>query len=67
MRVIERYRREKSWKALFDLCKECLSADDEQQRPSLLASDYNVWQQFIVAASHLTGIDDRYVSVNFLC
>lgn len=63
MRAIERYRRENNWKALFDLCKECLSADDEQQRPSLLASDYNVWQQFIVAASHLAGIDDRYAAV----
>lgn len=59
MRVVARYRREESWKAVFDLCHECLAARDEDQRPNFLASDYNIWQEFIVAASHVACVDDR--------
>lgn len=59
MRVVLKYRREKSWNALFDLCKDCLSAHDEEQGPNLLASDYNIWKEFISAASHLMDTDER--------
>lgn len=58
LRVIAKHRRDHDWESIFRLCKECLSQDDEEGRPSLLASDFNVWEEFINAASYMKNADE---------
>lgn len=52
-RVIARYKRTDNWQDLFDLCQNCLSQTDDQGQPSMLASDWGVWREFIQAAGKL--------------
>lgn len=59
LRVIAKHRCDKKWEAIYHLCKECLLENDEEGHPNLLASDYQVWEEFILAASHLTGVDEK--------
>ncbi|KAF4127009.1 N-acetyltransferase B complex (NatB) non catalytic subunit [Geosmithia morbida] len=60
--VIARYRRQDDWDAIYTLCKSCLSDKDDQARPNLLASDYGIWEEFIVAARHTMGSNKGVVT-----
>ncbi|KAG5744647.1 hypothetical protein H9Q70_012649 [Fusarium xylarioides] len=53
LRTISRYQQEQQFEAIFDLCKDCLSIEDENGQPSLMAADWKVWQQFIEAAAEI--------------
>jgi hypothetical protein len=58
MRTLDRHRQSHDWRAVFDLCKQCLMGDDsESAEPNCLAADWSVWQDFIEAASHLESVD----------
>lgn len=49
----------KEWETVYSLTKDCLSEKDEQGRPSLLASDWNIWKSLIEAASHTVSTDPK--------
>ncbi|KAF9776765.1 hypothetical protein IL306_005010 [Fusarium sp. DS 682] len=53
LRTISRYQQEQQFEAIFELCKDCLSVEDESGRPSLMAADWRVWRQFIEAAAQI--------------
>ncbi|CAM1511997.1 Fc.00g095100.m01.CDS01 [Cosmosporella sp. VM-42] len=53
LRVLAKNQRESDWEAVYQLCKDCLSNEDENGQPSLLASDWVVWRQFILAAGQI--------------
>lgn len=48
-----KHRDDGNWKALFDLCQNCLSYVDETEQISMLASDWLVWKQYLEAANHV--------------
>lgn len=60
LRAIANYKRQKNWKVVYQLCKEGLSENDDEGRPNMLASDYGVWEEFIMAASRTASSDDTY-------
>ena len=49
----------KEWETVYSLIKDCLSEKDQQGRPSLLASDWNIWKNLVEAASHLVSTDPK--------
>ncbi|EWY97241.1 hypothetical protein FOYG_05716 [Fusarium oxysporum NRRL 32931] len=53
LRTISRYQQEQQFEAIFELCKDCLSIEDENGQPSLMAADWKVWRQFIEAAAEI--------------
>lgn len=59
-RVALRFLHQKEWKSLFNICKDCLSVTDESGEPTLLASDWSVWKQFIDAAAQLKASNTEY-------
>lgn len=65
LRVIARYRQLNDWDAIFGLCKDCLSYEDETGQHNLLACDFAIWEEFITAASHLQSTNQAWV-YNFL-
>jgi hypothetical protein len=62
-RVTQKHVKDGDWAAVFRLCKECLSENDESGEPNFLASDLSVWQQFIEAASQLKAVDPEYAII----
>ncbi len=48
---------QRRWDALYDLCKSALELTNEDDSPSLLASDWMVWKAFITAATKLATPD----------
>ncbi|KAJ6445213.1 N-acetyltransferase B complex, non-catalytic subunit [Purpureocillium lavendulum] len=57
LRVVVKLRREGDWQSVFDFCHECLSDADENDEPTLLASDWSVWRHFIDAAAQLKSVN----------
>ncbi|UNI17079.1 hypothetical protein JDV02_003457 [Purpureocillium takamizusanense] len=57
LRVVAQLRRQGDWQRVFDFCHECLSDADENDEPTLLASDWSVWKHFIDAASQLKSVN----------
>lgn len=55
-RVVAKHKQDENWEAIFELCKDCLSSTDDAGQPTLLASDWTVWQQFIGAAAQLKSV-----------
>ncbi|KAF5020067.1 hypothetical protein F66182_7909 [Fusarium sp. NRRL 66182] len=53
LRSIARHQQDQDFGAIFELCKECLSIEEEDGQPSLLAADWKVWQHFIDAAAQV--------------
>ncbi|KAH6896013.1 N-acetyltransferase B complex non catalytic subunit-domain-containing protein [Thelonectria olida] len=53
LRVVTKHQRAKNWEAVYELCHGCLSTTDENDQPSLMASDWAVWRYFIEAATEL--------------
>ena len=53
LRVLAKHQRDNDWEAVFQICKDSLSVEDENGQPSLLASDWFVWRQFILAAGQI--------------
>lgn len=67
MRTLRRQKQAQDWRAVFDLCRSCLTNGDEKDpQPDFLAADWSVWQQFIEAASHLESVDTTYVTCRVL-
>ncbi|KAK0391568.1 hypothetical protein NLU13_1068 [Sarocladium strictum] len=63
MRTLRRHQRNKEWRAIFDLCQQCLTGGDEKtEEPNYLAADWSILQQFIEAASHLESVKPTAVS-----
>ncbi|KAH7238049.1 N-acetyltransferase B complex non catalytic subunit-domain-containing protein [Fusarium tricinctum] len=56
LRTITRHQQEQDFEAIFQLCKDCLSVDDENGQPSLLAADWKVWRHFIDAAAQIKTV-----------
>ncbi|KAM0339907.1 hypothetical protein ACHAPU_010739 [Fusarium lateritium] len=56
LRTITRHQQDQDFEAIFQLCKECLSTDDENGQPSLLAADWKVWRHFIEAAAQIKTV-----------
>ncbi|KAI7769520.1 hypothetical protein LZL87_011404 [Fusarium oxysporum] len=61
LRTISRYQQEQQFEAIFELCKDCLSIEDENGQPSLMAADWKVWRQFIEAAAEIKNTKPEYV------
>lgn len=61
LRTISRYQQEQQFEAIFELCKGCLSIEDENGQPSLMAADWKVWRQFIEAAAEIKNTKPEYV------
>ncbi|KAF5711849.1 hypothetical protein FMUND_8795 [Fusarium mundagurra] len=61
LRTISRYQQEQQFEAIFELCKDCLSIEDENGQPSLMAADWKVWRQFIEAAAEVKNTKPEYV------
>jgi N-terminal acetyltransferase B complex non-catalytic subunit len=59
MRVIAKYRKDENWQSIFQLCKECLVDQDESGSPNFLASDWSVWEVFILAAEHIKMVNEK--------
>lgn len=57
MRVLAKHQRDSDWEAIYNICKDCLSVSDDNGQPSLLASDWAIWKQFIAAAAQLKTSD----------
>ncbi|KAF4457038.1 hypothetical protein F53441_953 [Fusarium austroafricanum] len=53
LRTITRHQQEQDFEAIFQLCKDCLSVEDENGQPSLMAADWKVWRHFIDAAAQI--------------
>lgn len=53
LQAIEVLERKGQWKTVYDLCKDCLSTTDENEKLSLLACDYAVWKKFLNAAGQI--------------
>ncbi|KAM0669244.1 hypothetical protein ACQRIU_002806 [Beauveria bassiana] len=51
--AIKRLQKDENWQSLFDICQACLSVSDDKGVPTLQASDWDVWRQFITAASRI--------------
>ena len=60
LRVISKHKRDKDWGAIYQTCKDCLSIEEENGQPSLQASDWNVWREFILAAAQMKSADPGY-------
>ncbi|KAJ4244390.1 hypothetical protein NW762_014518 [Fusarium torreyae] len=56
LRVIARHQQGQAFEKIFQLCKECLSTEDEAGQPSLLAADWKVWRHFIEAAAEIKTV-----------
>ncbi|EQK99899.1 N-acetyltransferase B complex, non-catalytic subunit [Ophiocordyceps sinensis CO18] len=63
LQAVARYQRQRNWETVFDLCNDCLSDADEDDEPTLLASDWLVWRHFIDAATHLKSVRPDAVKV----
>ncbi|VTT69154.1 unnamed protein product [Fusarium fujikuroi] len=61
LRTISRYQQGQQFEAIFELCKDCLSIEDESGQPSLMAADWKVWRQFIEAAAEIKNTKPEYV------
>jgi hypothetical protein len=57
LRTIARYQQDQNYEAIFQLCKDCLSIQDENGQPSLLAADWKVWKHFIDAAVQIKTVN----------
>ncbi|ODA77747.1 hypothetical protein RJ55_06349 [Drechmeria coniospora] len=57
VRVLAMHRAKGDWHAIFRLCNDCLSDADENDEPTLLASDWLVWRHFLAAATHLKSVE----------
>lgn len=57
MYAIKKQQRDKNWKSLYEICRDCLSVSDEKGTPTLQASDWEVWRVFIVAASRIQDVE----------
>lgn len=62
MRVVAKYQRENDWENIYQICKDCLSTDDKNGQPNLLASDWVIWREFILAAGQLKGVNPELVA-----
>ncbi|KAM3522883.1 hypothetical protein NHJ13051_005408 [Beauveria bassiana] len=51
--AIKKLQRDENWQSLFDICQACLSVSDDKGVPTLQASDWDVWRQFITTASRI--------------
>ncbi|KAM4054304.1 n-acetyltransferase B complex (NatB) non catalytic subunit [Hirsutella rhossiliensis] len=56
LQALASYQRNGNWETVLDLCHDCLSDADEDDEPTLLASDWLVWRHFIDAATHLKSV-----------
>ncbi|KAJ4113227.1 hypothetical protein NW768_011503 [Fusarium equiseti] len=57
LRTIVRYQQDQNYEAIFQLCKDCLSIEDDNGQPSLLAADWKVWKHFIDAAVQIKTVN----------
>lgn len=48
---------DENWQTLYGVCRDCLSVTDDGGELTLQASDWDVWQSFIVAASQIRDSD----------
>lgn len=60
VRVVDRFLQKGDWQSMFDMCYDCLSDADENDEPTLLASDWNVWKHLINSATHLRSVKPGY-------
>ncbi|KAJ3538255.1 hypothetical protein NM208_g5985 [Fusarium decemcellulare] len=51
LRVITKQQGQEDYEAVYQLCKDCLSTEDENGQPNLLGADWKVWKHFIDAAA----------------
>ncbi|KAL7805034.1 N-acetyltransferase B complex non catalytic subunit domain-containing protein [Trichoderma aethiopicum] len=63
LRAVAKFRRDGDWRAVFDLCRECLSDCDSDGQLTLLASDIAVWRHLIDAAGHIKEVDPESPAV----
>ncbi|KJZ80075.1 hypothetical protein HIM_00789 [Hirsutella minnesotensis 3608] len=64
LQVVTKYHSRREWQTVLDLCRECLSDADENDEPTLLASDVLVWRYFIDAAANLrSAVPDAVTQV----
>ncbi|KAM5347591.1 hypothetical protein ACJ41O_007415 [Fusarium nematophilum] len=56
LRVIAKHQRDGDAEAIYQLCKDCLSTEDEAGQPNLLAADWKVWRHFIDAAAEVKTV-----------
>ncbi|KAG8669339.1 hypothetical protein FPOAC2_08663 [Fusarium poae] len=56
LRTIAQYQQQQDFEAIFQLCNDCLSTEDENGQPGLLAADWKVWRHFIEAAAHIKTV-----------
>ncbi|KAJ6784368.1 hypothetical protein PWT90_06692 [Aphanocladium album] len=62
MYAISKLQGDSNWQGLYNVCRDCLSVADEQDVPTLQASDWEVWRLFITAASHVQDTDAESIS-----
>ncbi|SPN96574.1 uncharacterized protein DNG_00097 [Cephalotrichum gorgonifer] len=61
LRAVRVLAKAKEWQAVYSLTRDCLSEKDEQGRPSLLASDWNIWKSLVEAATHLMSTNPNLI------
>ncbi|KAI8679171.1 hypothetical protein NCS57_00193900 [Fusarium keratoplasticum] len=56
LRVISKHQRHGDHEAIYQICKDCLSTEDENGQPNLLGTDWKVWKHFIDAAAQVKTV-----------
>ncbi|KAM0413590.1 hypothetical protein ACHAPT_013631 [Fusarium lateritium] len=56
LRVISKHQRREDHEAIYQICKDCLSTEDENGHPNLLGADWKVWKHFIDAAAQVKTV-----------
>jgi hypothetical protein len=62
LRTIAWYQKQQEFEPIFQLCNDCLSVEDGNGQPSLLAADWKVWRHFIDAAAQIKTVKPEYVT-----
>ncbi|OAA76838.1 N-acetyltransferase B complex, non-catalytic subunit [Akanthomyces lecanii RCEF 1005] len=57
MYTIEKLESDENWQSLYSVCRDCLSVSEDNGELTLQASDWDVWQSFIIAASQIQDSD----------
>ena len=57
MYTIEKLKSDENWHSLYSVCRDCLSVSEDNGELTLQASDWDVWQSFIIAASQIQDSD----------
>ena len=62
LRVISKHQRHGDHEAIYQICKDCLSTEDENGQPNLLGADWKVWKHFIDAAAQVKTVKPELVN-----